>query len=583
MLITLITILAVLVALAATRIAPDVLLMGAVTVLILTGVLTPAQALSGFANTGLWTVGLLYVIAIGLQESGGIQWIAQTLFGEPRGSTTVRARLLVPAAGLSAFLNNTTVVAMLIPAVQQWAQKLGISPSKLLLPLSYAAIIGGTCTLIGTSTNLVIDGLLRQSGHPGLGIFEIAWVGVPLAVTGLAYLIFFSDRLLPTRGGVIDELERVREYAVEFEVDPAGSIKGRTIAAAGLRSLAHGYLAEIIRGDQVLSAVGPDTRLEAGDRLMFVGSPDCAKELRSIQGIYPASAGAHKLDIQHHQRCLVEAVISPDFQGIGKSIRELQFRTRYRAAVLSVYRAGETSERKIGDVRLQVGDTLLMETDRAFVKQYRSRRDFLLVSALNDSTPPDFSKAPRAVMILVAMVTTAALGVLSMLEAALLAAGAMLVSGCITVARARNGIDYSVLIVIGASFALGAAMTETGLAASAATMLTNNIATPLLALAVVYILTAVFTELITNNAAAVLMFGIAVAVAEQLGVSPMPFVVVVMFAASAAFMTPIGYQTNLMVMGPGGYRLADYLRVGAPMSLLAFSVTMIFVPLIWKF
>lgn len=582
-LITLAAVAGVLLTLAVTRIAADAVIMAAVTLLIVSGVLAPETALAGFANTGLMTVAALYVVAAGLRETGAIQWVAQGMLGQPHGTRHAQLRLLVPTSILSAFLNNTAVVAMFIPAVQEWARKLSIAPSKLLIPLSYAAILGGTCTLIGTSTNLVVNGLMESGGYQTFHLFELAWVGVPLVLAGAAFLFLFADRLLPGRGGVADQLDEVRKYSVEVAVEQDGPLVGKSIAAAGLRNLGHGYLHEIIRGNHILAAVGPNTILDADDRLMFVGTPDCAMELRSIQGLRPAQAGVHKLAIENHERRLVEAVISPDFPGLGKSIKEMGFRTHYRAAILSVYRAGESAQGKIGDIRLRVGDTLLMETNAAFVDQYRSRRDFLLVSAINDSTPPDFRRARRALAVLLVMVAMAGVGLLSMLEAAFLAAGAMLISRCVTVSRARGGIDFSVLIVIGGSFALGAAMTSSGLAQQIASLLTTSITAPLLALLVVYILTAVFTEMITNNAAAVLMFSIAVAVAEQVGASPIPFVVAVMFAASAAFITPIGYQTNLMVMGPGGYRFSDYVRIGLPLSVVAAIVCVSLIPMVWPF
>ena len=582
-LITLLAIAGVLGTLVFTRISPDAVLMAAVTLLLVAGVLTPLEALSGFSNPGLMTVAALYVVAAGLRETGAIQWVARGLLGRPATARRARLRLFLPGSALSAFLNNTTVVAMFIPAVQQWGQRLGIAPSRLLLPLSYIAILGGTCTLIGTSTNLVIDGLLQSQGHGGLGLFDLAVVGVPLVLAGGIYLVLFGDRLLPDRGGVSERLDRVRQYAVDVTVLKDGSLPGKTVAEAGLRNLAYGYLTEIVRNDRVLAAVGPDTVLEAGDRLMFVGSPDCASELRGIQGLRPADAAVHKLDVASHQRCLVEAVVSPNFPGLGQTVRDMAFRTRYGAAILSVHRGGERPGGKIGDIRLRVGDTLLMETDRAFVEQYRFRRDFLLVSQLNDSTPPDFSRAPVALAILAAMAAVAGSGLLSMLEAALLAAGVMIGTRCITIGRARTGLDFTVLIVIGASFALGAAMQKTGLAGEAAGLVATVSTSPWVALLVIYLLTALFTEMITNNAAAVLMFSVATATGEYLGVSPMPFVVTVMFAASASFLTPLGYQTNLMVMGPGGYRTTDYLRLGLPLTLIVATICVLLVPRFWGF
>ncbi|GEK73668.1 MULTISPECIES: SLC13 family permease [Halomonas] len=581
---TLATVLAVLVTLVATRIAPDVVLMAALAVLVVSGILTPGEALVGFSNPGVMTIATLYVVAAGLKETGAIQWIAHGLLGRPRQLRRAQFRVLLPASGLSAFMNNTTVVAMFIPAIQEWAGRLKLPPSKLLLPLSYAAILGGTCTLIGTSTNLVVDGLLQTERGLSLSMFELAWVGVPLLLVGGVFLMLFADWLLPNRRGVLEQLEQAREYAVEVVVTAKGPLVGKTIADAGLRSLSHGYLADIERHGRLLTAVPPETELQAGDVLVFIGAPECARELRRIHGLRPAGGDVHKLDIDHHRRCLVEAVIGPDFAGLGQTVRESRFRSRYQAVILSISRHGQRLSGKLGDIRLQVGDTLLLETAQDFVDQYRYRKDFLLVSGLNDSTPPDFRKAPLAIAILGAMVTASASGWLTILEAALLAGGAMLVTRCVPASKARRYLDLTVLIVIAASFALGAAMAKTGAAAQIAQwlLLIDGLA-PWAALAAIYAMTVIFTELITNNAAAVLMFPIAMAVAEQLGVNELPFAVAIMFAASASFMTPLGYQTNLMVLGPGGYRFLDYLRLGAPLSLIVGVTAVGLIPVVWPF
>lgn len=581
---TLVTIFLVLAALVATRVAPDVILMAAVTFLVVSGILTPADALAGFSNTGVLTIATLYFVAAGLKESGAIQWMAHRLLGQPNGVRRAQMRVLAPSAGLSAFMNNTAVIAMFIPAVQEWAQRLKVPPSKLMLPLSYASIIGGTCTLIGTSTNLVIAGLLESEQDVSLSMFSPAWIGIPLVVVGCLYLYFFADKLLPDRQGALEQLQSAREYAVEVIVVDGGPAAGRTISAAGLRNLTHGYLAEIERDGELMTAVSPETVLQPGDALVFIGSPDCAAELRRINGISPAEGDVHKLDITHSRRRLVEVIIGPEFPGLGQSIRESRFRSRYQAVILSVSRHGNRLDGKLGDIELQVGDTLLLETGDDFVGQYRHRRDFLLVSALNDSSPPNFKKAPIALAILVAMVSVSAVGLISILEAALLAALLMLATRCVPVGKARRDIDLSVLIVVAASFALGAAMSQTGAAHLIAEgLLFADGLAPWAALALVYLVTVIFTELITNNGAAVLMFPIGVAVAEQLDVSFLPFVLAIMFAASASFMTPLGYQTNLMVLGPGGYKFTDYLKIGAPMSFLAGTVVVGLVPLVWSF
>lgn len=582
--VTLLVIAAVLLLLVFSKLAADVVLMLALVVLVISGILSPGEALIGFSNPGVMTIATLYVVAAGLKETGAVQWIASRLLGLPSSTPGALFRVLLPTSVLSAFMNNTAVVAMFIPAIQSWAKRLNIPASKLLLPLSYAAILGGTCTLIGTSTNLVIDGLLQTEKAVSLGMFELAWLGVPVLLVGGCFMLLLADRILPDREGAFEQLDKAREYSVELYVDKDGPIPGKTVAEAGLRQLTYGYLVDIQRGKQLITAVPPNTVLEAGDILVFIGTPDCAHELRCVHGLCAVNEDVEKLDVALQQRCLVEAVVGPEFFGLNQTIKASRFRSRFQAAILSVSRQGRRLEAKIGDIRLQVGDTLLMEASKEFVSQYRSRRDFLLVSTVNGASPPDFKKAPVALGILAGMVVISATGLLAILEAAFLAVGAMLVTGCVTSMKARRSIDLTVLIVIAASFSLGVAMQKTGAAQFIVQWLVmDDLLTPALALALVYVMTVLFTEAITNNAAAVLMFPIASGVAEQLGVSYMPFVVAVMFAASASFMTPLGYQTNLMVFGPGGYRMSDYFKLGLPLSTVVGVTSITLIPLIWPF
>ncbi|MFI8413672.1 SLC13 family permease [Paeniglutamicibacter gangotriensis] len=578
---TLIIVGLVLVVLAATRVTADLILLGAALSLMLLGILEPAEAFAGFSNPGVITVAVLYVVAAGLTETGAVQWITQNLLGRPKTMRGVYSRMLLPIGGLSAVLNNTTVVAMLIPAIQEWAAQLRIPASKLLIPLSYMAILGGTVTLIGTSTNLVVDGLLQSEKGVSLRMFDIAAVGLPLTIIGALFLALFGNRLLPDRQGALQQLESAREYAVEFGVEPYGPVAGKTVEAAGLRSLSHGYLASLERNHEEVVDVSPDTVLEPNDVLLFVGAPECASELRGVRGLNPNGGNVDKLQIRHSQRRLVEAIIGPDFGGLGKSVKECKFRSNYQAVILSISRSGEMIREKIGDVKLRVGDTLLLETGTDFVRRYRFRRDFMLVSNITEKAPANFRKAPWAIGILIAMVLLNAFGVLEVIEAAMLAATAMIVTGCLSPGNIRRQIDTQVIIVIAASFALGAAMVKTGAAQYIAMKMMEIGVGPWGALALVFLLTLCFTELLTNNAAAVLVFPIAMSVADTVGANFMPFAITVMVAASASFIIPIGYQTNLMVMGPGGYRVSDFVRIGVPMSLVTAAVTLTIVPLVW--
>jgi di/tricarboxylate transporter len=571
--------------LALTRIGPDFVFLGGLVVLLVTGILTPTEALEGFGNPGLVTVGALYVVVTGLRDTGGIQWIGNRLLGRPPTLSLAQLKLMAPVAFMSAFLNNTPVVAMMVPAVSDWARKLGFPASKLMIPLSYAAILGGTCTLVGTSTNLIINSLLtRATGGRGLAMFELAWIGVPTALLGLAYLMTVGRWLLPVRQSVHQQFENPREYVVEMLVDPSGPLVGRTLAEAGLRDLGDMYVAEIERGGRRLPVVSPNEHLHAGDRLILVGVVDSAVDVQRIRGLAPATDQVFKLDGARSGRILIEAVVSGTSPIVGRSIREGRFRNRYDAVVLAVSRQGQRVRSKIGDIVLQPGDTLLLEARPAFVQQQRNSRDFFLVSSIEDSTPLRHERAVLAISILAGMVTAVAVGFLSMLEAALIAAGLMLVCQCTTEAAARRNVDWQVLIVIGAALGIGAALQETGAALRVAVLLTGLAGSnPWLNLLVIYLVTTMFTELITNNAAAVLLFPIAIAVANSLGVSFVPFVIAVTMAASASFATPVGYQTNLMVYGPGGYRFGDFFRVGAPLNLLGAALATLVIPLVWRF
>ncbi|NEV63834.1 SLC13 family permease [Thiorhodococcus minor] len=572
-------------ALAMTKLAADVVLVGGVAILLLVGVLTPAEALSGLSNEGMVTVGVLYVVAAGLRETGAIGWLVQGVLGRPKGLAGAQMRLMAPVMGLSAFLNNTPVVAMFLPAVNEWARRNRLPISKLLIPLSYAAILGGTCTLIGTSTNLIVNGLLvKETGRASLGMFEIAWVALPCAAVGLLYLMTIGRWLLPDRRPVMSDMDDPREYTVEMLVEPASPLVGKTIEAAGLRHLPGMYLLEIERDGDILPAIAPHQRLQAGDQLVFVGIVDSVVDLQRFRGLVPAGDQVFKLDVPRPERCLMEAVVSDSCPVVGKSIREGRFRSLYSAAVIAVARNGERIERKIGDIVLKPGDTLLIEADPSFAERQHNSRDFFLVSQVPDSRPLRQDKVLIAIAILSAMVLAVTLEWLSMLQAAMLAAGLLLVTRCINTGLARAAVDWQVLIAIAASFGLGLALQKTGAAGVIATQMTGLAqGDPLLSLAVVYLLTMLFTELITNNAAAVLMFPIALSTSQALGVDFMPFAIAIMMAASASFSTPIGYQTNLMVYGPGGYRFSDYLRVGVPLNLTVAALTVALAPLVWDF
>lgn len=568
-----------------TRIAADLVLVAGLTGLMVLGVLTPAEALYGLANPGLATVGVLYVVVAGLKDTGAIHGFGLRLLGHPRSVAVAQLRLMLPVTGISAFLNNTPLVAMLVPVVEEWCRRHRLSASKLMIPLSYAAILGGTCSLIGTSTNLVVYGLVVKDSDLGnMGLFDIAWVGLPTAIAGVLFVVATSRWLLPARRAPFRELQDPREYTIEMLVEPSSPLVGQTIEGAGLRHLPGAYLAEVERGGSVIPAVAPTERLQGGDRLMFVGIVESVVDLVKIRGLIPAPDQLFKLNAPRAERRLIEAVVSDACPVVGQTIRDGRFRSRYEAVIIAVARNGERVKGKIGDIVLRTGDTILLEARPSFVEQQRNARDFLLVSSIEGSTPPRHERASVALTILGAMVAVVTFGLVPMLEAAMVAAGLMLATRCTNGPSARASIDWSVLTVIGAAIGVGHALETTGAAQAIATLGIDLAARdPWLTLVAIYALTAIFTALITNNAAAVLVFPIAKAAAVGLGISFWPFVVGIMMAASASFATPIGYQTNLMVYGPGGYRFADYLRIGLPLNLVLAITALVIVPVIWPF
>ncbi len=573
------------VTLAVSTIPADLVFAAALTLTMLTGVLTPPEVLAGLANPGLATVGVLYVVVSGLVQTGAAYALAARLLGRPETERSARIRLMLPVSALSAFLNNTPVVAMMVPVVEDWARRIRMPVSKLMIPLSYAAILGGTCTLIGTSTNLVVNGLVLQTTDLGsIGFFEIGALGVPAVIAGTLFLVLAGSRLLPDREAPFATPEAVREYTIELLLEPSSPLVGRTVEEAGLRSLPGAFLAEIERADTILPAVPPTEKLQANDRILFVGAVDSMAELMRVRGLVPVPDQLDKLSVPRPERSLVEVVVSENCPIVRRTIRAGRFRTVYDAVVIAVARGGERLAGKVGDISLRAGDTLLLETRPSFVELHRNSRDFLLVSEVRGSGVPRHDRAWIAALVLGGMVVAATTGLLSMLEAGLAAAGLMLLTRCMTASDARASIDWSVLVVIGAALGLGTAMEQSGAASVLAeSWLGLAGGNPWIALAAVYVLTNVFTELITNNAAAVLVFPIAQATAAGLDVSLWPFVAVIMIAASASFATPIGYQTNLMVYGPGGYRYTDYLRVGLPLNLIVGVIAVLLAPFVWPF
>ena len=568
----------------------DLVFMGALVVLTLAGVLDFKSAFEGFISPSLLMVAALFIVTSGLKETGVVDFVGARVLGPVRSEFSGLATLIFFAIAVSAFMNNTPIVAMLIPVVLKWCRQNHVAPSKLLIPLSFATILGGCCSRIGTSTNLVVDGLMKKSELPGLeemGFFEIGYAGFPCAIVGSIYLLTFGRLLLPARKELLQQFgESMREYLVELKVAPGCRLIGQTIEAAGLRGLPGLFLAEVDRRGSIITPVSPDTVLEQNDHLVFTGIVDTIVDLKNIPGLEPVAEGTDAAGNAARQRRLCEAVVSRSSPLTGQTVRESQFRSHYNAAIVAIHRNGERVTTKIGDVRLEAGDTLLLQTGANFTQAHRNNPDFYLVSDVEGFQVARQERWWIAVGIFLALLAAMVLlpGDRATL-AAFLAGGLMVMTRCMSTADGRQAVEWPVLTAIGASFGLGTALDKSGAAQYLAQQLIELTQPfgPVAALAAIYAATMILNELITNNGAAAIAFPFCLQAAALSGTHPRPFVMAVALASSFAFASPVGYQTHMMVFGPGGYRFGDFVRSGVPLNLLMMVVSVILIPMIWPF
>lgn len=563
---------------------PDLIMMAGLFALAAVGVLTPQETFAGFANEALWAVGVLFIVSAGLRGTGALEPFVERFFGRARNVRSGLARMTPPLAALSAFLNNAPIVAMMTPTVIDWARRNGMSASKFLAPISYATILGSTTTIIGTSVNLTTAGLLLGAGMEPMGFFELLPIGAGVSVIGLLYLVFVAPLLLPDRkrpGEVVGETRR--EYTATMRVEAHCPLVGQSVEDAGLRHLEGLFLVEIDRNGRIITPVSPDQPIQANDRLVFAGVVATIVDLQRIRGLVPDTEDAAFPDSE--RRRLVEAVVSSSSPLVNRTIRQANFRTVYDAAVVAVHRNGKRVPGKIGEIELEVGDTLLLQTSPDFFLAHRNSPDFYLVSEVGDHSEPRYDKAWIAVAILVAMVATAAAGIFPIAIAAPLAAGALIATRCINGATARQAVDIPVLIVIGAGLGIALAMDTSGAARSVAHVLVAAVGDmgPMATLVVVYAVTVVLAETLHHNAAVAIMFPIAVAAAHEVGADPRGFIMAITVGANLAFANPVTYQTHLIVYGPGGYRFMDFVKVGLPLDIICGVATLLIVPRIWPF
>lgn len=560
---------------------------GTITVAMTLQLASPADLLKGYSNIGVITVAALYPVAAGMYATGAISLVSERVIGLPRSITKAQLKIFVPMSIVSAFLYNTPLVAMMIPAVRDLTRRAGLNGSKLFMGLSYVALLGGMITLIGTAVNLIIAGLVSEAVAKGelpamrpIGLFTPALIGIPATIAGVSYMILIGSRLLKDRTASQAGVEK-RSFRSEFRIEDS-NLKKKTLEQAGLSNPV-GFTLESLKRNGTVLKPSPEVTLEAGDLLAFATPADVLPGLWTTIGLVPAYATT--MSSRRHEHQLVEVVLSARSPAIGHRVGELPLPdSPYQMMLVGVSRHGQAPREPLADLRLEAGDAGVVEVDDAFFYENRRESDFTLTKRLEGFRVQRIDRAMVAIAITVGMIILAASGIMSMLNAALLAAMAMLLTGCLTIDRLWQSVDWQTIVVLGAAVGLESAITGSGLAKKTADLFAViGGRSPMMALTAVFVGTVLLTNLITNVAAAVLMFSVAVSLATSLGVSFLPFAMILMSGASCAFINPAGFQTNLMVQQPGGYVFSDFARVGIPLTLIVGVVMLVLAPIVYGF
>lgn len=576
---------------------PGMVFFSALIVLMISGVIDSEQALSGFSNKGMLTIAVLFLVSAGVRYSGALNLIARNFLPKRRGKYSITlTKILLPVASISAFLNNTPVVIIFAPIIKNWAEKMNLSPQKFLIPLSYVTIFGGMCTLIGTSTNLVVHGLMQENGMTGLGMFETGKVGIIIAIVGFIYLITIGNRLLP---GKKDSVRRsstdYKRYFLDANLTKQSALIGSEVVNGRSPIMRHIRIQTIVRNGEELDTSSEKHILEQDDKLVIRVKSDQLLTLLDNKHIELEAALRFKEAIKSTGMEQIEVVISPRFPGINQTIEEFDFISHYQTEVIAVYRNGETISTNVGSFKMKKGDSLVMLASKSFIKNWGDSQIFYLTSSIGELPPPRY-KGQRAIALILVLLMIIGATVSQKLPSLngnrpdmfYFAAFTAVIMAWINIVPNRKYtkfITWDVLITIACAFGISKALHESGAAAAIANAAINFSKSwgPIGVLITLYLITNIFTEFITNNAAAALVFPIALAAAEQLHVSSTPFLIAICIAASASFSTPIGYQTNLLVQGLGNYKFIDYIKVGLPLNLIAFIISIIFIPIFWPF
>lgn len=576
-----------------TKLPPVAIFVGALALTMTFGLAPMDQLLDGFANSGVLTIGALFMVAAGMYSTGAITMISEKLIGRPKTLLGAQLKILPAVSFGSAFLNNTPLVAMMIPVIRDLAKATRLAATRLYIPLSYASILGGTCTLIGTATNLVVSGMLKDTmGEVGanapymreITMFDLAWVGVPATLIGLGFIMLFSKWLLPDSEETHDVDELIRRFGAEFTIPSNSPLIGKTIESLGFVSPMGYQLLSVKRWDGREAEKEPNLKLQENDVLTF------SSDLRSLPGLWATNGMVPHVSLfqkesERYKRSLVEVVVSRRNTVIGRKISELPIREDpIQVSIVAISRGGRPVDRPILNVRIKAGDIAVLEVDDSFYYENRNEVEYAATRRLSEAKIQRTHRAVAATLITITMVTVAAFGWMSMLNAALLASGLMVLTGCMSLRAAGRSVEFGTLVIIACAIGLEAAVTRSGLTAAIAGLIFKiGGDDPITALTVVFVGCILMDTLITNMASAVFMFPIALNLAGELGVSFMPFAITVMVGASCSFISPMGYQTNLMVYGPGAYKFTDFVKMGVPLTVVVGIVTIVLTPMFFGF
>lgn len=565
-----------------TKIPAEFVFLGGMGFLYVTGILKVNDALAGFSSTSVVTVGVLFVVIAGLVHSGVIHWLVKHLLGTPNSYTTAILRMMIPVAVMSSVLSNTTVVALFIKVVKVWAKKLNITPSKLLIPLSYASCFGGVCTLIGTPPNLIISGMLMQDTQTELNIFATTLPGLFCLVIGILSILAMK-KLLPERKSPDAAFEATSEYTAELLVPSTCESIGKTIGEAGLLNIGGGRLVEIVRFDkEIISPVPSDEYVMGGDRLVFAGQIDSILDLRKSHGLTTATQPVFKVEKDERKRELFTAHVRRGSSLIDTSMEENDFEEEHNAVLVAVVRAGERFNCNPRSIKIERDDTLLFECQPNKGEAFKKSVATDLAIFQSEDIPNIGKKTAISSIIMVLMILLSTFHIFTLLQACFLAAGAMLITKCCTPRQASESINWNILMIFAGSVCLGTAIDRTGIA----TVIANNILSicgtnALIALICICFVGTFITEFVSNTAAAAIFYPIAYQTAVSLGVNPVTFCIALMIAVSSSFATPIGSPTHMMVYGEGGYRFGDFMKIGLLMNLIILAANIFIVTLLF--